>query len=230
MRYLIRAALLLSLMSVDAYAQDELGKVNSFVGNVDITVISTGKRFIPRVGTVITSDHKIRTGNNSFIELLLNDRTKIFIREVSVVSIAGLKLRESDPPTKVNVLTGKLRVTIRKTFKDRSFVLNTPTSVAGVRGTDFGVIASSDETRLVVFEGRVEVANVRKDIIKTFVVEEKEEVSVARNSPPTEPRAVPEDIMRTWFDYYDIDEDNRIIIKKKSDRGFLDNLLKKRDR
>lgn len=230
MSNLLRAALLVVFVCGNAYAQDELGIINSFVGNVDITAISTGKRFIPRIGTAITSDHKIRTGKNSFIELLLNDRTKIFVREVTVVSISELKLRESDPPTRVNMLTGKLRVTLKKTFKDRSFVLTTPTTVAGVRGTDFGVITSRDETRLVVFEGRVEVANVRKDIIKTFVVEEKEEVSVTHNSPPTEPKAVPEKIIHTWFDYYDIDEGNRIIIRKKGDRGFLDDLLRKREK
>jgi len=217
------------VLTGDLYAEENLGKVVSILGDVDITSVSTGKKFIPAIGTPITADYKIRTGNKAYLEILLNDGTKIFVREVTVLNITSLKIKDSDPPTKLGMLTGKLRVTLKKTFKADSLILRTPTTIAGVRGTDFGAIATRDETRVVVFDGKVEVANTRKEIVKSFIVRPKEEVSIKRDAPPTEPRIVPQEILQTWFDYYAIDDRNRIIIRKKNDEGFIDNLLRKKE-
>jgi hypothetical protein len=229
MKRIFLPGIIIFLMHATLIAQDNLGKVVSITGDVDITSVSTGKKFVPDIGTPITSDYKIRTGNKSYIELLLSDGTKIFVREVSVLNITSLKLHESDPPTKLGMLTGKVRITLKKTFKSNALVLRTPTTIAGVRGTDFGAIATRDETRLVVFEGKVEVANARKEIVKSYMVQPKEEVSIKKDTPPTEPKIVPQEILHTWFDYYDIDERNRIIIRKKKEEGFLDNLLRKKE-
>jgi len=225
---LIILALTLGL-TVPLTAQDELGKVVSTIGDVDVTAISTGNKFTPRVGTPILNDYKIRTGKRSYMEILLIDGTKIFVKEVTVLNISGLKMKETDPPTKLSMLTGKMRITLKKTFRDRSLVLKTPTAIAGVRGTDFGAIASRDETKLVVFEGKVEVANAEKDIIKSYIVKEREEVSVKKDLVPTEPRVVPQNILQKWFEYYDIDERSRIIIRKDTEGGIIDKMLRKRE-
>jgi hypothetical protein len=91
------------------------------------------------------------------------------------------------------------------------------------------VVAGRQETKLVVFEGQVEVASSNQDIIKAFMVKEREEVSVKKDVPPTAPRVVPGEILKSWFDYYDIDERSRIIIRNKRDEGLLDGILRKRD-
>jgi hypothetical protein len=216
-------------MNISAHSAGDLGKVVAIVGDVDITSVSTGRKFIPEVNSSITNDYKIRTGKKSFMEILLHDGTKIFVREISVLQISSLKIEESDPPTRLHMLTGKARITIKKTFRDRSFILRTPTAVAGVRGTDFGVICTRDETKMVVFNGKVEVASAEENIVKSFLVKEKEEVSVKKNVPPTEPQTVPVEILETWFDYYDIDERNRIIRKSRREGGIIDNLIRKKD-
>jgi hypothetical protein len=223
------AGLIMVLMSISfASAEEEIGKVVTIVGDVDISS-ADGKKFIPEVGTFIKNDSKIRTGKKSYMELLLNDGSKIFIREVTALNISSLKMKETDPPTKVRMVTGKIRITMKKMFKSRSLLLRTPTAVAGVRGTDFGAIVSKNETKIAVFNGQVEVANSEKDILKSFVVREKEEVSVIKDAPPSEPRLVPQNILETWFDQYDIDEKNRVILKKSREHGILDNLLRKKD-
>lgn len=210
-------------------AQEYLGKVVSILGDADITSVTTGKKFVPSAGALITDDHRIRTGSKSYMEILLNDGTKIYLREVSVLNISGLKLQEATAPTRLTMITGKIRITLKKAFRPNSLVLRTPTTVAGVRGTDFGAIATRNETRLVVFEGKVEVANVRKDILKSFVINEKEEVSIQKDMPPSQPRVVPQEILQSWFEYYAIDESNRIIVRQVRERGILDNLLRKKD-
>ncbi len=217
------------LASTGAFAADVIGKVSSIIGDVDLTAITTGNKIVPRVGTPLTDDHKIRTGNRSYCELLLNDGTKIFVREITVLNITGLKLVETDPPTKMRVLTGKVRITMKKAFKSRTLVLRTPTAIAGVRGTDFGAIVSKTETRLIVFEGAVDVANTDREILKSYIVKEKEEVSVKKDAPPTVPRIVPRDVIENWFDYYEIDGKNRIIIKSRKEEGIIDTILRKKD-
>jgi len=212
-----------------ASAQQNIGRILSIVGDVDITSISGGGKFVPQIGATVTDDHRIRTGHRSYAELLLNDGSKLFVREVTVLNLSGLKMVETDPPTRIQVVTGKLRITMKKTFRSRSLVLRTPTAVAGVRGTDFGVVAGKQETKLVVFEGQVEVASSNQDVIKAYVVKEREEVSVKKDVAPSAPRVVPNEILNSWFDYYDIDERSRIIIRNRGDEGLLDGILRKKD-
>jgi hypothetical protein len=216
-------------LTVPAMAQQTLGSVASFSGDVDITIISSGKKFVPETGTPITDDYKIRTGNRSFVELTLNDGSKVSIKEVTVLNISNLKQNEQDPPTKIRMLTGKLRITVKKLFKSDSLLVRTPTAIAGVRGTEFGIIATNSETRIIVFDGEVETANSDSAIIKSFMVREGEEVSILKDSPPTEPRLVPHEIRQSWFDYYSIDETNRIIIRTKKEQGIIDKLIRKKN-
>ncbi len=229
MKRMLVFTMMILAMSLPAAAQQNIGKIVSIVGDVDITSIRGGGKFVPQIGATVTDDHRIRTGNRSYAELLLNEGSKLFVREVTVLNLSGLKMAEADPPTRVQVVTGKLRITMKKTFRSRSLVLRTPTAVAGVRGTDFGVVAGRQETKLVVFEGQVEVASSNQDVIKAYVVKEREEVSVGQDVPPTAPRVVPGEILKSWFDYYDIDERSRIIIRNKRDEGLLDGILRKKD-
>jgi len=217
------------LLLTEPFAQERLGKIIQFVGDVDITSLSTGKRFIPDIGTTIQRDYRIRTGKKSFVEILLNNGTKIFIKEITVLNVSNLRMKASDPPTRLKMLTGKIRIIVKKIFKERTLILKTPTTVAGVRGTDFGVIASKYETKVVVFTGKVEVANSNKDIIKSYILRDREEVTVKENEPPMQPRVVPADILDSWFDFYEIDEKNQIIIRSDKDESFIDKFLRKRD-
>ncbi len=216
------------LVATGLYARP-VGKVVQLVGNVDIMSMKTGKRTVPEMDTVVHSDDKIRTGKKSLVAILLNDGTRLMIKEVSVVNVAALKLRDTDPPSKIRMLTGKLRLIVKKTFKKSKFVLKTPTAIAGVRGTDFGAIATRNETRIVVFDGEVEVGNVRDNILKSYVLKEREEVSVKENRPPSSPRVVPSNVLSSWFDYYVIDERKNKIIRKDREDGLIDRLLRKKD-
>jgi len=216
------------LIATGVYAKP-IGKVVQLVGNVDITSMKTGKRTVPDLNTVIYNDDKIRTGKQSFVTILLNDGTKLFVKEISVVNVAGLKLKDTDPPTKVRMLTGKLRLIVKKTFKRGSLVLKTPTAIAGVRGTDFGVITTRNETRVAVFEGEVEVANVKENILKSYVLKDREEVVVEKNSAPTSPRVVPSNVLSSWFDYYVIDDRRNKIIRRDREDSLFDRLLRKKD-
>jgi hypothetical protein len=228
MRLLLSFVISFMLFS-DVFAKENLGKIINIIGDVDVTSLTTGSRFTPQVGMIIQRDHKIRTGKKSFVEILLNNGTKIYLKEISVLNISSVRLSDMDQPTRLKMLTGKIRIIVKKVFKDRTLILKTPTTVAGVRGTDFGAIASKHETKVVVFTGRVEVANASKDIIKSYILNDREEVSVKENKPPTKPTVVPSEVLGSWFDLYEIDERNKIIIRREKDGGIIDKILRKRE-
>ncbi|MDY6970199.1 MAG: FecR family protein [Spirochaetota bacterium] len=217
-----------ALTIVPSYVSAELGKVIQIVGDVDITSLSTGRRFIPVVGDSIVQDHKIRTGKNSFIEILLNDGTKIYIREVTVLSITKLKLEEADAPGRIRVLTGKVRITIKNIFESRILILKTPTAIIGVSGTDFGVITSRDETKVVVFDGEIELASSNRNVIKSLKLRSKEEVTIKKNRAPSKPVTVPPDLIKTWFNNYEVVDRKKIVFKGKKESGIIDLILRKK--
>ncbi len=227
-RLIITVMAILLLMSINSFAKP-VGKILELSGDIDITSMKTGKRIIPEEGTVIDGNDKIRTGRKSFVSIVLNDGSKLFIREISVLYVHDIKLNLTDQPTRIQIITGKLRVIAAKTMKGNSVVVYTPTAIAGVRGTDFGIIATQLETRVVIFQGKVEVANKDKNILKSYILKDREETKVTYQQPPEPPVVVPDYILSKWFDIYSIDEKTNIIIKRKQDDSLLDQLLRKKD-
>ena len=218
-------------VSTPGYSEP-IGKIVQLVNNVDITSLTTGKLLLPKIGFLISTDHKIRTGKRSYAEIVLNNGTKISLKEVSVLNVMSIKLGESTRPTRIRLLTGKVRIALKRLLRggpNHSLILKTPTAVAGVRGTDFGAIASRYETKIAVFSGSVEVASSNKRIIKSYILQEREESGILKNSPPSRPRTVPQKILKNWFKYYDINDDNRIIIKHYTEESIIDKLLRKQN-
>jgi len=213
----------------NAYAVEPVGKIIQLINDVDITSLTTGEKITPHAGFIINTDHKIRTGKRSYAEILLNNGTRIQMRDISVLNVASLKEEKSEEPTRLRLLTGKLRISVKKVFsKGHTLLLKTPTAIAGIRGTDFGVIATINETKIIVFDGKLDVASSNQKIIKSYQLRDREESDIKKDAPPSPPRAVPEDIANSWFDRYDIDEQNKIIDKTKSSEGLLDSILRKR--
>ena len=216
-------------LSSGTIAGKNLGSIIQFGGDVDITSLSTGRRMVANIGTQIKQDYKIRTGKKSFVEILLSNGTKIFIKEITVINISDVKLREKDSPTRIKILTGKVRVTIKNIFSSRTLILKTPTAIIGVSGTDFGVITCRHETKVIVFEGIIQVASSNMDLIKSVKLSNKEEVTILKNKPPQDPIVVPGEIFRSWIDYYEVVDNKNITIREKKGEGIIDKILRKKD-
>ncbi len=220
--------IILSIFCAANVMAKPVGKVLDLSGDVDITSVS-GKRIIPNEGTIIEDTDKIRTGRKSFVAVILNDGSKLFVREISVLYVQDVRVKDANQPTKIQMITGKLRVIAAKTMKGNSVIVYTPTAIAGVRGTDFGIIATQFETKIVVFRGEVEVANRDTNILKSYILKDREETRVTYQQPPEEPVTVPDYMLPKWFDSYIIDEKRNVIIKIKQEEGLIDQLLRKKD-
>jgi len=229
MKRVILTAAIFLFITTTIQAQQTVGRIIQVVNDVDVSSLTTGRKEVPSIGFQVHTDHKIRTGKRSFVEILLHNGTRVQLKDISVLNISTLRTEADGQPTRMRLLTGKVRVSLKKVFgKGHSLILKTPTAIAGVRGTDFGVIASLLETKVIVFEGSLDIASTSQNVLKSYQLRDREESDIVKDRAPARPRVVPAELIDSWFDRYDIDEENRIIDKRSAEGGILDGILRKR--
>ena len=111
-----------------------------------------------RAGSILEDGDKIRTGKSGFVAIIfIDDKSMLKIKEDSEAVITGRKTTK-DISKKINIDGGTIRASITKQNVD--FVIQTPTSVASVKGTDFWMIV--DELlgdQVIGLEGQVSLVN-----------------------------------------------------------------------
>lgn len=109
-------------------------------------------------GTILSDGDKIRTGPSGFTAIIfIDDKSTLKVKDNSEVVIAG-KRTAASISKKINMDEGTIRATVKKQNTD--FVIQTPTSVASVKGTDFWLV-SDPETgdQIIGIEGIVGLVN-----------------------------------------------------------------------
>ena len=109
-------------------------------------------------GTILSDGDKIRTGPSGFTAIIfIDDKSILKVKDNSEVVING-KRTAASISKKINMDEGTIRATVKKQNTD--FVIQTPTSVASVKGTDFWLI-SDPETgdQIIGIEGIVGLVN-----------------------------------------------------------------------
>ena len=111
-----------------------------------------------RAGSILEDGDKIRTGKSGFVAIIfIDDKSMLKIKEDSEAVITGRKTTK-DISKKINIDGGTIRASITKQNVD--FVIQTPTSVASVKGTDFWLLSdpiSGDE--VIGLDGIVNLTN-----------------------------------------------------------------------
>lgn len=130
--------------------------VSPVAGTVEI-LAPPAEGFVPlaEAGT-FAADAEVRTGRDGYALIRYADGSEVVVRPDSRVTVGG------EGTEGVWVQFGKVLLRVRKLLtpgQERAH--RTPTTVAAVRGTQFGlaVDAASGSTRVYVFEGRVAVSN-----------------------------------------------------------------------
>jgi hypothetical protein len=145
-----------TLPSEVARAADEVGKSVRIKNQVSASI---GARNLKPRDPVFASE-QIRAGEASHGEILLSDRSKVLVGENSVISlddfITGSRGFSSGT---IKVAKGAFRFITGNSEKG-SMKVETPKSTIGVRGTVFDVyVTDSGETRVLLFQGEVEVCS-----------------------------------------------------------------------
>ena len=109
-------------------------------------------------GTILSDGDKLRTGSSGFVAVIfIDDKSTLKLKENSEAVITGQRSAKSIAK-KINMDIGTVRATVKKQNTD--FVIQTPTSVASVKGTDFWLITDPAEGDLIIgLEGLVGLTN-----------------------------------------------------------------------
>ncbi len=130
---------------------DDHASVIFFVGEVKINGAAVG------IGDSIVENDTIITGNLSSCDIKIGDSI-IRIKEKSKVLFSQLLKKGIIENIELGLDVGKMLCKPKKLMKKESFMVKTPTAVAGVRGTKFTVEADKRKTtRIKVFNGKVKV-------------------------------------------------------------------------
>ncbi len=183
-----------------------LVKVSGAVVLVDLVVgrgqYFDGSAWKPLViGGQIPNNAKVRLGSEEdYADFIMPDGSIVRVNGTSLVELKDVSSEDSEK--KVNLVLGKLLI---KAAPQRSgeLVVSTPTAVAAVRGTVFGVSHFSEEgTKVVVFKGEVSVKKLEEVNGKT---QETKEV-ILTNGEVAEVKEEKPDIVVRLLDKNDVVE------------------------
>ena len=136
-------------------------KVVALSGNVSATT-ADGQKIEMQVGATLSEGAQIETGVNGFLSLSLPDSSRISLPSNSHVKFSKLRMARftKSPRTELMLLHGHVESRVSPLDTNRgSYEVHTPTSVAGVRGTQFRVGVEGENTTNEVLAGKVAVGN-----------------------------------------------------------------------
>jgi hypothetical protein len=149
----------LMLMSINAPAADSVGFVAQSKG--DANVIRSGESLQATMGMEIHEGDKLITGNKARLKVLFSDDALVALGANTEVVVTRhlFKPAENSRTTRIELLGGKLRALVQRVVAGNKadFEVKTSNAVAGVRGTEFVLVADADRNgpRLYTFSGSV---------------------------------------------------------------------------
>lgn len=139
-----------------------VGQFTSVVG--DVTQTSAGVVIKPEVKSPIQSKDLIVTGGRSAASMIFDDESTIGLAPNSNFEVKEFYVQDKTRKGLFSLSLGKLTADVRKFIGgDSSFVVGTPTAVAGVRGTGFeiavGMVGSQMTTTITCTAGALSVSS-----------------------------------------------------------------------
>jgi hypothetical protein len=159
------------------------GIINFTAG--DVKIVADGKTVTANTGDKITQGMTVKTGPKAIVDIYFQGSVIRILEKSSVVMKELVRnLKDSKELTELYVENGQVfsKVT-RKLTDGEKFRVNTPTAVAGVRGTEFLVSEEAGKSTIACVEGKVAVKESAKDDTTFVDVEAGKEASVEQGKP-----------------------------------------------
>ena len=154
----IKIILLFSIILSISYG-NKIAVATKVKGDVELMKVETDNFLGLNPGTILSDGDKIRTGKSGFAAIIfIDDKSTLKIKENSEVVLTGQRTAASISK-KINMDGGTIRATITKQNTD--FIIQTPTSVASVKGTDFWMITDPIAgDQIIAIEGIIGLVNI----------------------------------------------------------------------
>jgi hypothetical protein len=201
-RKLTMAAVAVLLAHVAARAADPVGRVAALEGRAEVQHAGAAAWTSLAAGDGVVLGDKVRTLADSRLKLLFRDDSVLSLAAGSELEVNEQVAGAAAPVSRFSVLAGSVRalVTERYGAPGARFEVETPTAVAGVRGTSFitAYDAANDET---VVLGLLDTTRVRSQTDPRGAREVQlgpgQATTVRRGAFPTDVRRMPEDQVRS---------------------------------
>lgn len=172
--------ILLIATTVFAQQKEPMATVRLINGSLQIKRSDTEKWEIGTLGMMLFSGDQIKTGENSKAYILFTDATQVKMNASSLLTIEG-KREEKSLVKKLQLKVGEIWAKV--TRQDSPMQVETPTSVASVKGTEFDVLVDEDgNTWVFVFEGSIDFMNE----LGSLVVGAMQQSYAEEGAPPEE--------------------------------------------
>ena len=183
------------LLCSGALAED-VGTVAATRGTAEIG--RAGTHSAAAVGQPVQLGDELRTGSDGQLRVVFRDDSVIDLAENSslVVDRQVFDPSASSFSSLMRLVTGKARAFVSEYYRTpgAAYEVQTPTAVAGVRGTSFLVAydPTQDNTDVVGIHGQIQVRSLSERIGEVVYVNAHESTTVWRGEPPTPPEKVDE--------------------------------------
>lgn len=196
-RYLLSIITLVMVILPSLSFADEVGSFSRVEGRVDILKAGAAAAVPVKPGDSVSMGDIVRTKSDGKAEITFRDDTTIKLAPETRMKIDEYAFNPDNSRNKgvVGLLRGKVRAVVSKTragiipiaIGASSFNINTPTAVAGVRGTDFFVFHDRGVTGVIFREGQGFVYNTNMPD-KIVNIAEGQITFVKPDIPPLPPR------------------------------------------
>ncbi|QQR35177.1 FecR domain-containing protein [Devosia oryziradicis] len=169
--------LLLSAAAPVAFAANE-GTAVGVDPDAKAQINSTDR--ILEVGADVSVGEKIVTGPSGLVQIVFDDDTRLVVGPRSSLLIENYLMASSNTAQQltVNALGGSFRFITGNSPKP-AYSIRTPTAAIAVRGTEFDIVVEPGNTKVMLYEGALEICN-SADTCQQ--VTRKCEVAVASNN------------------------------------------------
>jgi hypothetical protein len=183
-----------ALVIAAAAAAEEVGTIASVRGIAEIG--RGGTRTAAVVGAPVELGDELRTGPDGQLRAVFRDDSVIDLTESSslVVDEQVFDPEASRFSSLMRLVQGKARALVGKYYSTpgAAYEVQTPTAVAGVRGTTFMVAYNPDldATEVIGIHGRVQVRSLDERVGESVYVTSQEMTTVFRDEAPTAPEEI----------------------------------------
>jgi hypothetical protein len=198
---LLAAALVAAVLTAPAGAQEEVGAVAAVQGTAEALHPGTAAWAALAAGGQILLGDQLRTGAASKLKILFRDDSVLTLAPNSQLTVNEQIVPTAGGASRFTLTVGTVRAVVTEQYGKAGarFEVETPTAVAGVRGTSFiaAYDASAEETTVVGLE---DVTNVRSKVDssggRAVDLKPGEVTRVKRGAYPLRPQLMPDDQLR----------------------------------
>lgn len=169
----------------------EIAVLDQVSDDVHVKSAVTGQILPAQTGQKITVKDQILTGKKSKAKVVLVDKTEVTLLPETQIEVHDYEKEKR--AALIQLLSGKMRAKIVQKYAPGSegFRVQTPTAVAGVRGTDFVMAFDPEQNKSDLFTimGLVEFGNLNADgsMAKSIPVAAGQMSSVSKGEIPSAP-------------------------------------------